>query len=186
ADNQKESIRFGFSQPDFFDQTQIVTTGLPRGGVQAKVVMPGGIASYYQTFTSKPAGLVTGLFGPEQKLKAAAYQIPFNTRWDVRVLALKVDEEPSAFSSGGDGKALGIFGRFSLGATLNAIFEAAHGNFHPLLGSTESRRSGSAWRVGVNGFRGTVNYAFNLRRTDADFVNPANRGFTPGGVPDRT
>ena len=181
-----ESLRVGFSQPDFFDQAQLVTAGLPQGGIQAKVVVPGGTASYYQTFTSRPAGVVTGLFGTEQRIKAAAFQVPFNVRWDFRVLALRTDEEPSFNSGGGQGDAFGLFARFNIGSTVSAIFEGAHGDFKPAFGSFEERHKGNAYRVGLTGMRGTLTYAFNLRRTESQFVNPANRGFTPGGVPDRT
>ena len=184
--NVSEAVRIGFAQPDFFDQAQLVTLGLPHGGIQAKVVMPGGVASYYQTFTSRPAGVVSGLFGPEQKLKAAAFQIPYNMRWDFRVLALKVEDAPSFTSDGGEGKAIGIFARYSIGSTLNAIFEGARGDFKPAFGSFDLPHRGNAYRIGLTGMRGTFNYAFNIRRTESEFVNPANRGFTPGGVPDRT
>ncbi|HJW94929.1 MAG TPA: hypothetical protein VJ901_15045 [Thermoanaerobaculia bacterium] len=181
-----EAVRIGFAGPDFFDQAQLLTAGLPRGGIQAKVVVPGGTASYYQTFTSRSAGVVSGLFGPEQKIKAAAFQIPFNQRWDFRVLALRTDDAPGFTSAGGEGNALGIFARFTIGATLNAIFEGAHGDFKPNFNDFEERQKGNAYRLGLNGMRGTVSWAFNLRRTEASFINPANRGFTPGGVPDRT
>jgi hypothetical protein len=181
-----ENVRFGFAGPDFFDQAQLLTAGLPRGGIQAKVVVPGGTASYYQTFTSRTAGVVTGLFGPEQKVKAAAFQIPFNQRWDFRVLALRTDDAPGFNSAGGEGDAFGIFARFTIGATLNAIFEGAHGDFKPNFNDFEERQKGNAYRVGLNGAQGTFMWAFNLRRTESGFINPANRGFTPGGVPDRT
>jgi len=185
-----EGVRVGFAQPDFFDQAQLITSGLPRGGIQAKVVMPAVIASYYQTFTSRPAGVISGLFGPEQKLKAASLQIPFNPRWDLRVMGLRVDEEAGFNSAGGEGSAIGVLARFSIGSTINAIFEGARGDFKPRVdltfGTFEERRKGNAYRIGLNGMRGAFTYALNIRRTESDFVNPANRGFTPGGVPDRT
>src|SRR6185369_1123040 len=185
-----EGVRVGFAQPDFFDQAQLITSGLPRGGIQAKVVMPAVIASYYQTFTSRPAGVISGLFGPEQKLKAASLQIPFNPRWDLRVMGLRVDEEAGFNSAGGEGSAIGVLARFSIGSTINASFEGARGDFKPRVdltfGTFEERRKGNAYRIGLNGMRGAFTYALNIRRTESDFVNPANRGFTPGGVPDRT
>ncbi|HMJ87588.1 MAG TPA: hypothetical protein VK504_30630, partial [Vicinamibacterales bacterium] len=112
--------------------------------------------------------------------------IPYNTRWDFRVLALKVEDAPSFTSDGGEGKAIGIFARYSIGSTLNAIFEGARGDFKPAFGSFDVAHRGNAYRIGLTGLHGTFNYAFNIRRTESDFINPANRGFTPGGVPDRT
>jgi len=181
-----EALRFGFAGPDFFDQAQLLTAGLPRGGVQAKVVIPGGTASYYQTFTSRPAGVITGLFGPEQKVKAAAFQVPFNARWDFRVIAMRTEDGAGFNSAGGEGSAFGIFARFNIGSTVSAIFEGARGDFKPNAGSFEEKQQGNAYRLGLTGARGTLTYAFNLRRTESQFINPANRGFTSGGVPDRT
>lgn len=186
GDRLKEDAVFGFGPPDFFDQAQLMSAGLPRGGVEAKMSVPIGSLSYYQTFTAQPAGVVTGLFGPDQRIRAAAYRIPTSQRWDFRVIGMNVSESPGVNSDGGKGRALSVFARFTLGPALNAIFEGAHGDFTPNAGSFEPQRKGNAFRLGLNGMRGTLNYALNLQHTQADFVNPANRAFTPAGVPDRT
>jgi hypothetical protein len=181
----RESVRAGFSQPDFLDQSQFLSTGIARGGIQAKVAMPLGSASYYQTFTVKPAGVSAGNFGPDQRVRAAAYVSPLRDRWDVRFLGLTIDDYPSATSAGGKGDALGLFVRYSRGPALRLIAEVARGTFDPDAASFERATSGNAWRLGADGFARSVTYALNLRKTDAGFVNPANRGFTMGGVPDR-
>jgi len=185
-EDRKETVRFGFSQPDFFDQAQFLNAGFARGGVQAKIVIPGGVASYYETFTGQAAGIVTGLFNPEQSLKAASIQIPLRTQWEFRILAVRVDERAGFNSAGGVGRAFGFFTRFALSQALNAVFEGARGDFTPSFGSVDTEHRGNAVRLGLNGIRDTLNYAFNIRRTEAEFVNPANRGLTAGGVPDRT
>ncbi|HKB80530.1 MAG TPA: hypothetical protein VKH35_12530, partial [Thermoanaerobaculia bacterium] len=97
--------RAGFAPPDFLDQAQLMSAGLPRGGAQIKLVVPGGIASYYQTFASQPAGLVTGLFAPDQKIKALAYQLIPDPKWDFRLIGMRVDERADPNNSGGRGKA---------------------------------------------------------------------------------
>lgn len=186
GDTAKERLRFGYVPPDFLDQAQFLTAALPRGGIQASLVLPKATASYYQTFQALPAGLTTGLFGPSQKIRAAALQTPITEKWDLRVFGLRVEEGATETAAGGTGHAVGFFGRYTLGATISAIVEAAHGDFKPSEGSTETERKGNAFRASVTGMKGTVTYAVNVRKTDADFVNPANRGFTPGGVPDRT
>ncbi|MEO8379934.1 MAG: hypothetical protein ABI779_09765 [Acidobacteriota bacterium] len=181
----RESVRVGFSQPDFLDQSQFLSTGLARGGIQGKVAMPLGTASYYQTFTVKPAGLAAGNFGPDQRVRAAAYVSPLRDRWDVRFLGLTIDDYPSASSLGGKGDALGLFVRYTRGPAMRVIAEAARGTFAPGEGSGERAARGNAWRLGIDGMARSVTYSWNVRKTDAGFVNPANRGFTLGGVPDR-
>jgi len=181
----QEAVRVGFSQPDFLDQSQFLSTGLARGGAQAKVSMPLGIASYYQTFTAQPAGVSSASFGPDQRVRAAAFQIPTSARWDFRVLGITIDEDPALYTSGGKGDALGVFVRYSRGPAFRAIIEGARGKFAPEAGSFQSSVAGNAWRIGLDGVVGTATYALNVRKTDAGFVNPANRGFTAGGVPDR-
>ncbi|HEV2721692.1 MAG TPA: hypothetical protein VG323_16860 [Thermoanaerobaculia bacterium] len=186
SDVRKETLRFGFAQPDFFDQAQFLNAGLARGGFQAKVAVPGGTVSYYETFTSHLSGLATGLFGLDQKLRAGAWQIPVSEKWDFRILGLRVEDDPGVNSAGGRGRAFGLFTRFAPSPMFSAFFEGAHGNFTPGPGSQDVSHSGDAWRIGLLGVRGTANYAFNVRKTDGGFINPANRGFTAGGVPDRT
>jgi hypothetical protein len=181
----REVLQLGFSQPDFLDQSQFLTTGLPRGGALGKVIFPFGAASYYQTFTARPAGVSSGTFGPEQRVRSAAYQLPASDRWDLRVLGIRVDDFPGINSLGGTGDAVGVFVRYMRGPALRAIFEGARGAFDPAAGSDDRALDGNAWRFALDGIIGTTTYAVNVRKTDAGFVNPANRGFTAGGVPDR-
>jgi hypothetical protein len=181
----RESVRAGFSQPDFLDQSQFLTTGVSRGGIQGTVAMPLGTASYYQTFTVKPAGVNAGNFGPDQRVRAAAIVSPLRDRWDVRFLGITIDDYPSASSFGGKGDALGLFVRYTRGPMLRVLAEMARGKFEPGDGSSERSSRGNAWRFGIDGTAHTVTYAANVRKTDAGFVNPANRGFSYGGVPDR-
>lgn len=180
-----EELTVGYAQPDFLDQAQLVTTGLARGGVQGKVRLRFATASYYQTFSTRPSGLVTGTIGPEQKLRAFALQRSPSTDSDLRLVALETRDDAGFNSAGGKGTAIGIFARRTLGGAI-VMFEAARGKFDPDAGSALQERSGNAFRLSLTGTSPILGYALNLRRTDADFVNPANRGFTAGGVPDRT
>jgi hypothetical protein len=181
----QEEIRVGFAPPDFLDQSELLSTGFARGGAQGKLFTPIGVASFYETFGTRPVGVVAGNFGPEQRIRAGALQLPATSRWDVRLIGLEVRDEPGFNSAGGKGEAYGIFSRFVVRPSLSIIFEGAQGNFKPNFGSAEDDREGNALRLGVSGTIGTFGYGVALRKTDADYVNPANRGFTPGGVPDR-
>ncbi|MDQ6800088.1 MAG: hypothetical protein M3041_04545 [Acidobacteriota bacterium] len=184
--NYKEEAKIGYAAPSFTDQMELLTTGLARGGVEGRVHFPFAIASGYETFGTRPAGVVAGNFGPEQKIRAASLQTPANEKWDFRVIGFRVTDEPGVNSAGGRGKGVGIFGKYIVNPMLTVLLESARGSFDPNAESAEHRREGSAYRLGFNGVAGTLSYDLSLRRTAADFVNPANRGFTPGGVPDRT
>ncbi|HEY0592573.1 MAG TPA: hypothetical protein VGF40_12455, partial [Thermoanaerobaculia bacterium] len=181
----EETLRLGYAVPDFLDQAQLMTVGTARGGAQGKIALPFGSTSYYETFTSRPPGVIAGDFGPRQELRALAFQIPTSEIWDLRLIGLRVEDEAGFNSAGGKGDAFGIFARWSKSPALSMVFEGARGNFEPGLGSAEGDREGNAFRLGLSGAFGTLTYGLNLRSTDAEFVNPANRGFTPGGVPDR-
>jgi hypothetical protein len=182
----KEEARIGYATPSFTDQMELLTTGLARGGVEGRVHLPFAIASGYETFGTRPAGVVAGNFGPKQTIRAASLQTPANPKWDFRVIGMRVIDEAGFNSAGGRGKAVGIFGKYIVNPMLTVLLESARGNFDPNAESAEHKREGSAHRLGFAGAVGTLSYDLSLRRTAADFVNPANRGFTPGGVPDRT
>ena len=130
-----------------------------RGGT-----LPGVRASYYQNFSSRPAGLVAGNFGPEQDVQAFAVRLPVSSRWDFRFLGLRVEEEAGLYSPGGEGRALGIFGRFAVSPAISLFVEAARGSFDQ-RGPLEELE-GNAFRLGFSGQRGTWGYTLNLRRTD--------------------
>ncbi len=181
----QETLRLGYAVPTFLDQTQLLTSGTARGGAQGKIAFPFGSTSYYETFTSRPPGVIAGDFGPRQEFRAIAFEVPTSEVWDFRLIGLRVNDEAGFNSAGGTGDAFGLFVRWVKSPAFNVVVEGARGNFEPGLGSAEGEREGNAFRLGLAGARGTLTWGLNLRSTDAEFVNPANRGFTPGGVPDR-
>lgn len=184
--NFGEQAIIGYAGPDFLDQLELLTSGLARGGAEGKLLFPVGTTSYYESFNTTPTGVVAGNFGPQQKVRAFSYQLPSNQKWDLRLISLNVTDESGFNSAGGKGRAYGIFAKYANSPGFNVLVEAARGGFDPNFGSGERNRRGNGIRFGFSGTVGTFNYLATLRKTDADFVNPANRGFTPGGVPDRT
>ena len=74
-------------------------------------------------------------------------------------------------------------GLFLLGMDL--VLEGARGEFEPGEGSFEAMRQGDAYRLGLEGGAGSFTYSLALRHIEEGFVNPANRGLTPGGRSDR-
>jgi hypothetical protein len=182
----KEEIIVGYSPPDFLNQAELVTVGLTRGAVEGKQTMPYGVASYYETIDTRPVGVVAGNIGQDQKIRAFAYEVPASSKFSVRLVDLRVTEDRGLYSNGGNGEVLGLFGTYALSPALSLIGEAARGKFDPTSGFGEQSQKGNAFRLGLSGARGTMTWGFGVRRTESTFVNPANRGFTPGGVPDRT
>jgi hypothetical protein len=182
----RQEAAAGYAAPSFLDQTELMTAGLARGGIEGRFLSPAGSLAYYETFDSKPAGVVAGNSGPEQKIRVGAFSTPGDpNRFLLRAIALKVEDSASEFSPGGEGEAFGLFGKFTLGPAFSVLFEGARGDFKPRAGSTETERRGYAYRLALLGTAGTFSYNVNARLTEADFVNPANRGFTPGGIADR-
>jgi hypothetical protein len=180
-----EQLSVGYVVPEFLDQTQFLTFGAARGGATGKVATPIGSFSMFQSFESTLTGVVAGSFTPVQKVRAYAYEAPTrNQRFTLRAIALDVDEEPGVYNAGGEGDTVGLFARYAFSSAINLIAEAARGSFES-RSLTEGEREGDAIRLGLNGTRGRMSYQVNLRRTDANYVNPANRGFTAGSVSDR-
>ncbi|HYO77297.1 MAG TPA: hypothetical protein VE010_12595, partial [Thermoanaerobaculia bacterium] len=180
-----EQLTAGYAVPEFLDQTQFLTFGAARGGASGKVGTPFGTLSAFTTFESPITGVVAGSFAPVQKVRAYAYEAPTNTqRFLLRAIGMDVDEEPGLYTNGGSGDSFGVFGRYTISPWMNVVAEAARASF-TTLGALEPEREGNALRFGVNGMRGRIGYQLNLRRTDAGYLNPADRGFTPGSVSDR-
>lgn len=181
----RQEATLGFAPPSFFDQTEFLTVATSGGGLQGTFGSPLGSVSYYRSVDLSANG---GFAAFEPEIDAAAYHASDAAgRFLFRTMFLQVtDPEQEGFSPGGDGKALGVIGVAQLGSHLRILAEAAGGEFDPAEGSFEEARDGNAFRLSLDGSTGNLGYAFVLGRTGEGFVNPANRGFTPGGVSDRT
>jgi len=138
--------------PDFTDQSELLATGVARGGVEGRVHFSNKIiASLYETFGTRPAGVVAGDFGPKQTIRGAALQTEPNDKWDLRLVGFRVHDEPGVNSAGGIGKAFGLFAKYVFDPKLTAIFEGSRGGFEPNLLSGVKKREGSALRLDFSG-----------------------------------
>ncbi len=177
--------RAGYSPPDFLDQSEYLASGLARGGALGKLATAAGTVSYYQTFQESSAG-AAGSIGPEQRLKGVAYEAPGDaTRFLLRAMAIRAEEETGPYSLGSRTEAIGLLGRFVVSPGLTLFLETARGEFQGATEPGSESRQGWGLRLGASGAAGTFTYGVNLRKVDADFINPLNPGFTPGGIPDR-
>ncbi|MGH7563274.1 MAG: hypothetical protein ACREK5_02490 [Gemmatimonadota bacterium] len=181
----REEFALGFSPPTFFDQTEFLTVASSSGALEGRFGSPAGRLAYYRSVDLSANG---GFSGFEPEIRAAAYEAADDAgRFLFRTMWLDVtDPEVEGFSAGGDGRALGVIGIAHFRPWLRFLGEAAGGDFEPGEGSFEEARDGKAFRLALDGTVGTFGYAFTVGRTGEGFVNPANRGFTPGGVSDRT
>jgi len=182
----QQKLAVGYAAPSFVEGAELLTTGVARGGGEAILATPGPVASFYYSPSNRPLGVAGANFGAEQKVTAVALETPATLQFlQLRAIGLKTVEEAGFSSPGGEGQMYGLFGRIGTSPGFGLIFEAARGKFTPAAPSTETEREGDAYRIGVTGTKGTFSYALNLRRTEANFVNPASGGLTVGGVADR-
>lgn len=184
----REEARIGYSPPDFLDQSEFLAAGLARGGAMAKVATPLGAFSYYDTFYSSAVGAASGLVGLDQNLTGAGWEAPLDgSRALVRVFGLRATggANPLWRAEETEAEALGIFSRVTFGPGLTLLFEGARGTLDGPADGTAEGLEGYGFHLGASGVVGTFNYTFNLRKVDAELVNPANLGLTAGAVPDR-
>jgi hypothetical protein len=181
----RQEARVGFAPPRFMDGAEILTAGLARGAVEARASSSVGALSYYHSFDSLRAGVSAGTFGPSQQVDAFALETPgAQDRFFLRAIGLRADTEATSFTAGGRGDMLGLLGRYTASPAFSVTFEGAYSDFNPAAAG--ATRIGWAFRLGFSGLLGTFQYTANVRYTDADFVNPANPGYTPGGISNRT
>lgn len=175
----------GYAPPSFFSESQYVTASFARGGALARAGSRFGTLSYYSTFDSLLSGVLPGNFSTQQKIEAAAFELPKLKKFTFKLLALQVNDLQSDYSAGARGRSFGFLTRYKVSPMFEIVGEAARGRFN----SRDDRsldRDGNAYRTSINGMKGTFTYRLALTRTDAGFINPANRGFTNGGIPNRT
>lgn len=181
----RQQATVGFAPPSFFDQTEFLTVMTSGGAFEGTFDSPAGSLSYYSSVDLSG----NEAFDPfEPDVDAAAYELSDESgRYLFRTTLLRAtDPGIEDFSAGGEGKALGFIGSYDLGPRLRLLGEVATGDYEPAEGAFDEERDGRAFRLSASGAAGTLDYGLTVGHTGAGFVNPANQGFTPGGVSDRT
>lgn len=181
----RPAVTVGFAPPSFLDQNELLNVFSAGGGVQGTIGSSVGRVSY---FRSARLASSHGPGGPDPEVGAAAYELfTPDGRFLFRATTLHVSEQPvEGFSPGGDGMGFGFLAGADMGPRLQLLGEAAFGDYRPGEDSYDEARDGRAFRLAARGGAGTVGYTLAVGRTDAGFVNPANPGFTPGGLSGRT
>lgn len=183
----REEASVGYAPPNFLGGSELLSAGLARGGAQATLAGPAVELAFYETFDSDFAGVATGGFAPSQRLRAAGLTLGKpGGKLGLRLLGLRTEEDAGGFSAGGEGRVYGVLGTYQPRSAWTLLFEGARGEHRPSASGFGTPREGYALRMAVTGSTGGWGFRLNVRKTEADFVNPANRGLTPGGVSDRT
>ncbi len=176
--------RVGYSPPGFLDQSQFLSAGPARGGVEAGIATPVGSLTYYRTANTIPSATVGMPLSGPQRIEAVGYQYPgVPGRTVFRLSWLRSEDAGGYFTPPSDSQAFGMLWMHSISPAVALSFEGAWGWTKPE--GFEERVEGGAFRLAASGQAGVLNYSVGLRKTDATFVNPANPGLTAGGVPDR-
>lgn len=175
---------FGYTTPDFTSGAEYLVSATALTGITGRMYTPAGTFSYYQPVNTAIHGVMTGLTDPYD-VRSAAFSTPDGKRFQLRFIGLEVEEDDNLeFGTLGSRlRTLGVFGKYDLTPNVALTAEVARGKVSSTSGETS--RSGNAMRVGLMGRRGALNYTFNVRSIDPNFVNPGNRGLTVGGVADR-
>ncbi|MEJ2369122.1 MAG: hypothetical protein P8Z49_12480 [Acidobacteriota bacterium] len=180
--------QLGYGAVDILGDSQLVSGGLTRGGVEVKTETPfggfGGYASYDDTI---PA-LGSGSGAANLKVRAAAYSLPLpGDRFKLRLMGLWTSQDSSAYVPGGKGRVLGVLGRFDIVPAFGVQLEAARSRVEPDgLPSYE----GNGYRLGFGGLvrqtsqDGRGSHAFPYLRIALNLRLLPVRGRWCGNVPD--
>lgn len=188
-----EEAVVGYTSPDFLDGAEFLTSGVARTGAMAKVHSAFGSLSYYQPVNTTVHGIMSG--DPANlRIRTLALETAAGKPYLLRAIGLEVTDPGQPGVAGSRLRTFGLFGKYDVSPRLSLVAEAGHGTVAERctaedvleLGCIGDSRGGVAARVGATGQMLGANYALSLRHVGANFVNPANRGLTAGGVADRT
>jgi hypothetical protein len=178
--------RLGFTSPDFTDSAEYLTSGVARIGVIGSARTKIGTFSYYQPFDTTIQGVMSANL-ENLDIRSAAFATPDGKPLQFRFIGLEVDDPGNEDwgLAASRTRTFGVLAKWNLASGTALVAEMAQGEVEGTEDPGLPSRDGNAYRIGVIGNAGGFSYGINLRSTDANFVNPANRGLTPGGVADR-
>ena len=188
----------GQTTASFTDGAELLTVGFSRLSAAGRLTTPAGSISYYQRIQDTGIAGIASADPQDLEVRGAAFETPLGKTFLVRAIGLEVEQPTGDLFNPVPTKlrTFGVFGKVDVSPLLSLVVEVAHGKVSPLdgpigtpdagtAGAAAEDRSGNAFKVGLTGVAGTFSYSLMLRDVEANFVNPANRGLTPGGVADR-
>ncbi len=202
-------ISFGMIAPQLHLNSEYLTTGFAREGVEAALRTPMGKFSFYRNTNDKGQGEGIG-FNYHQQVESAGYEMPalklfgdperikFRLTWmsardvDGTPLRLTLDEHgqpltaTDAFASPRAGDSFG--GLLTIKLTPNWLWNSEYAlttnNVNRLL-ATSPRQYGRAWRTGVAGTWHKANINLAFRDVSPNFAIPATANLSQLSLSDR-
>jgi len=168
----------GYSPPSTSADTQLLSTGLARGGAEITLTTPLGKIGGYGSLDPKAAGQVSSTSGREQKVRSYSYDLPLPPdRFLLRGIYLDVEDDgnPRFAVPASSAKTYGGVGRWTVSPAFAITLEGARSEYER-RGRTEAE--GDAFRLQAQGVSGKTGYVVSLFQTDARFSNPANPALT--------
>ena len=142
--------KVGYAGVGFLSDSQLVSPGLARGGVEAAVTSPAGKLSVYGSFDDTTQGLNSGSGAGQIRVRAVGYSVPFlDHRFALSFLGLWSDQDTTATVNGGAGRVLGVLARLDFSPEFRMVLEAAQGRDQP-----EGGRPTKVTAI-ASGFRGS-------------------------------
>ncbi len=183
GDRSSFDLQAGYGAAEILGGSQFLSPGLTRGAGQLRVRTPIGEFGAFASFDDNFPGVGGASGAPQVSVQAASYTPPLPSKdYSVRLLGLWSQSDATAYAPSGSGRVLGAIATLRFSRALCVVVEAARSSQTPQGGDPSW---GNAFRLGFSGTAAGLTYALNLRRVDGTYSNPANPGFTAGGVPDR-
>jgi len=206
-------ISFGMVAPQLHLNSEYITTGFPREGIEASLRTPLGKFSFYRNTNDKGQGEGIG-FGYHQQVQSAAYEMPalklfndpervkFRLTWlgardvDGTPLRTGLDEHgqplatTDAFATPRAGDSFGGLLTIKLSPNWQWISEYAltTNNVNRLLPTSSlnaGRQHGRAWRTGLAGTWHKANINLAFRDVSPNFAIPATANLSQLSMSDR-
>lgn len=160
-----ESAGIGYMVPSFTDGTTFLNTGLARTGVIASAGFAKGTLSYYQPVEPEVKGIVSAV-PQDLGIRSLAFATPEGHPFTLRAIALSAGENT------GRTRTLGLFTHYTISPKAEVVVEVARGS--------HQSEHGNALSASIAGIVAGTTYSVGMSSVDANFVNPANPGITPG------
>jgi hypothetical protein len=206
-------VSFGMVAPQLHLNSEYITTGFPREGVEASLRTPLGKFSFYRNTNDKGQGEGIG-FGYHQQVESASYEMPalklfgdpervkFRLNWlgasdvDGTPMRIGLDEHgqplaaKDAFAAPRAGDSFGGLLVIKLSPNWQWISEYAltTNNVNRLLPTSSlnaGRQHGHAWRTGVAGTWHKANINLAFRDVSPNFAIPATANLMQLSASDR-
>jgi len=213
--NWNGNLRFGVVAPLLYTNSEFVTPGSPREGVEASLGTPAGKLSFFANTNDNSLGVGNGI-DFHQEIRGASYNAPLPKEIaELRFMWLSVRDTgapttisftptglpvsgsplpgsplptpttPGFFSNASAGDAYGTLLLLKLGPSWTWTNEYSLTYNNPNLQAGLHRLFGRAWRSGISGVWNKTAVSVAFRDVSPNFGSPANPSLSQNSNPDR-